>query len=118
MDGQDGDDAFEVLPGAPGGYLSVELLSAGSNLHHPNGIRVEVRKSQSTVDLPVSMNVTSGQNLLITARGGNGEDGGIGGSGQNGKGGIDGTPATEDEDATVFSITSFDSTLSWDSNFF
>lgn len=92
------------MPGAPGGYLSVELLPVRFGQGGSGGIRVQTRRSQATVDLPVSMDVSNGKSLLITARGGNGEDGAVGGSGQDGKNGTNGAAATEYEDATVRSF--------------
>lgn len=65
------------------------------------GIRAIVTASQSSQELPSSVDVPAGRDLLLTAIGGNGEDGMNGEDGGNGQDGVNGVDASETSDATV-----------------
>lgn len=65
------------------------------------GIRAIVVASQSSQELPSFVDVPVGRDLLLTAIGGNGEDGMNGEDGGNGHDGVNGVDASEVSDATV-----------------
>ena len=62
---------------------------------------MEVLRYASRQQPPELVEVPARRDFLLSAVGGNGEDGGMGGDGQNGLRGDNGSPATRDDDATV-----------------
>lgn len=65
------------------------------------GICAIVLASQSSRQLPSSVEVPVGRDVFLTAIGGNGEDGMNGEDGESGLNGADGIDASETSDATV-----------------
>lgn len=84
-----GADALPAQSGSNAGSIRVELRKRGGigmqAYDHGNGL---------------SRSVDVGQDLHLSARGGDGDDGGIGGDGQTGTRGYDGRDATQTSDAT------------------
>jgi hypothetical protein len=70
------------------------------------GIRINVIKFESYQQLAPTTEIPVGRDILLTARGGDGENGLDGGDGVDGMDGVDGVDATETSDATVFDHTS------------
>ncbi|KAI1772106.1 hypothetical protein F4818DRAFT_188364 [Hypoxylon cercidicola] len=97
-DGRDGADAPRSVPGSAAGHLSVQLVESPVV---KGGIRAIVVASQSSQELPSFVDVPVGRDLLLTAIGGNGEDGMNGEDGGNGHDGVNGVDASEGSDATA-----------------
>lgn len=91
-------DAPRSIPGSAAGHLSVQLVESPKV---KGGIRATVLASQSSHKFPSSVDVPIGQDLLLTAIGGKGEDGMKGEDGGNGRDGVNGADASETSDATV-----------------
>lgn len=96
--GRPGKDAPRSIPGSAAGHLSVEIIESPVI---KGGIRATVLASQSSHELPSSIDVPVGRDLLLTAIGGNGEDGMNGEDGVDGRDGVDGVDASETSEATV-----------------
>ncbi|XXG98999.1 hypothetical protein Hte_005332 [Hypoxylon texense] len=96
--GRAGADAPQSVPGSAAGHLSVQLVESPVV---KGGIRAIVIASQSSQELPSTVDVPVGRDLLLTAIGGNGEDGMSGEDGGNGQDGVDGVDASETSDATA-----------------
>lgn len=78
--------------------MTVELVESPAI---EGGIRVNVVASESHQELAPFTDVPVGRDVLLTAKGGNGENGLDGGDGIDGMDGVDGVDATESSDATV-----------------
>ncbi|RYC54649.1 hypothetical protein CHU98_g11559 [Xylaria longipes] len=90
--GRPGMGAPWSIPGSAAGHLSVEIVESPVI---KGGLRATVLASQSSHELPSSIDVPVGRDLLLTAIGGNGEDG------DDGRDGVDGVDASETSEATV-----------------
>ncbi|KAF2970549.1 hypothetical protein GQX73_g3031 [Xylaria multiplex] len=95
--GRPGMDAPRSIPGSAAGYLSVQIVESPVI---KGGIRAIILASQSSHELPRSVDVPVGRDLLLTAIGGNGEDGMNGGDGVDGRDGVNGVDASETSEAT------------------
>ncbi|KAJ8132669.1 hypothetical protein O1611_g955 [Lasiodiplodia mahajangana] len=96
-DGRPGMDAQRSIPGSTAGHLSVQIVESPVI---NGGIRAIVLASQSSRELPSSVDVPVGRDLLLTAIGGNGEDGMNGEDGADGRDGVNGVDASETSEAT------------------
>ncbi|KAI1129448.1 hypothetical protein F5Y10DRAFT_290977 [Nemania abortiva] len=95
--GRPGMDAPRSIPGSAAGHLSVQIVESPVI---KGGIRAIILESQSSHELPSSIDVPVGRDLLLTAIGGNGEDGMNGEDGADGRDGINGMDASETSEAT------------------
>ena len=86
------------MPGGPGGSLAVEL---SESIEREGYLHAAVVRSDSWQQPTPSVELPPGRILLLSARGGTGENGHSGGDGQSGLAGVDGLAATRDTDATV-----------------
>ena len=110
VDGQHGVEAR-------GHNTSRELVRASGNFHGADALPAENGRNGGTIrvelqirpgggliafdpDTAGSRHVSVGQDLFLSARGGDGEDGGTGGDGKTGSKGYNGQDATQDSDAT------------------
>jgi hypothetical protein len=84
-----GTDALPAKNGRNGGSVRVELRI------RPGGGLIAFDP-----DTAESRHVSVGEDLFLSARGGNGEDGGTGGDGKTGSRGYNGQGATQHSDAT------------------
>lgn len=89
--GRPGKDAPRSIPGSAAGHLSVQIVESPVI---KGGIRAIVLASQSSHELPPSIDVPVGRDLLLTAIGSNGEDG------MNGEDGVDGQPGVNGVDSS------------------
>ncbi|KAI9711435.1 MAG: hypothetical protein M1812_007180 [Candelaria pacifica] len=96
-DGRPGTNARRATPGAPAGFLAVDLSE--STLVE-EGITVRTLGFMSRQEPPHVLEVPARRNVLFSAVGGRAESGHTGGDGQKGANGGDGTPATREVDAT------------------
>ncbi|GAW12934.1 hypothetical protein ANO14919_023070 [Xylariales sp. No.14919] len=96
-DGRPGMDAPRSIPGSAAGHLSVQI---DESPEIKGGIRATVIASQSSHELPSFVDIPVGRDLLLTAIGGNGEDGMNGEDGVDGRDGADGVDASEASEAT------------------
>ncbi len=78
--------------------LGVELFESGVRA---GAIRVAVVQQDAPGHVPASAEIAAHGNVLLTAKGGDGEPGRQGGDGQTGMRGRRGTNATRQEAATV-----------------
>ncbi|KAI1743032.1 hypothetical protein F4680DRAFT_410839 [Xylaria scruposa] len=90
-------NATGSIPGSPAGHLSVRILESPVI---QGGIRAIVLASQSSHELLSPVDVPVGQDLLLTAIGGNGENGMNGEDGVDGRDGVNGLDASETSEAT------------------
>ncbi|KAI0420609.1 hypothetical protein F5X98DRAFT_331382 [Xylaria grammica] len=90
-------DAPRSIPGSAAGHLSVQI---DESPEIKGGIRATVIASQSSHELPSFVDIPVGRDLLLTAIGGNGEDGMNGEDGVDGRDGADGVDASEASEAT------------------
>ncbi|KAL8792434.1 MAG: hypothetical protein Q9195_004967 [Heterodermia aff. obscurata] len=97
-DGSPGIHALQATPGAPAGFLAIEL---SESTFTEEGITVHRVGFTSRQEPPEWVEVPARKNLKVSAVGGRAESGHLGGNGQNGMNGIDGNPATREVDATV-----------------
>lgn len=87
-----------AVNGGPAGHLAVELSEAIESEGYLHAVVTEYNSWQQPAP---SVEVPPGKDLLLSAVGGNGEDGRTGGDGQSGFPGAEGDPATRNVDATV-----------------
>ncbi|KAI0185555.1 hypothetical protein EV127DRAFT_502358 [Xylaria flabelliformis] len=112
-DGRPGMDAPGSIPGSPAGHLSVQILESPVI---KGGIRAIVLASESSHELPSSVDVPVGRDLLLTAIGGNGENGINGEDGVDGRDGVNGVDASETTEATVRTNNVYTASFSTDNN--
>lgn len=98
MNGRDGNDAPPAVTGGPAGLLAVEL---SESIESDGYLHAVVVRWESWQRPAPSVEVPPGKRFLLSAVGGNGEDGRTGGDGRSGSIGTEGTPATREMDATV-----------------
>ena len=89
---------MQATPGAPAGFLAIELSQSAVT---EEGITVHRVDFASRQGPPESVEIPARKNLKVSAVGGRAESGHAGGNGQVGMNGIDGNPATREVDATV-----------------
>lgn len=97
-DGVPGQNATLAIPGAPAGFLAVQLSESEIV---PEGVHTRVIRYTSRQQPPTIVEVPARRDVLLTAIGGDGENGKTGGDGQDGIDGVDGQPATREIDETV-----------------
>jgi hypothetical protein len=97
-DGRPGANARDATPGTQAGLLAVELTQSTTV---QGSIHVDVARFESTQQPGGPFDVPIRRDILLTAIGGNGENGLDGGNGQRGIDGVSGTAATRVADATV-----------------
>lgn len=97
LDEKHGHNAPRAMWGGRGGYLAVKLSKSS---RAQGEIRVQCLACNSLRPIPLFTEVPSGENIVLTAIGGDGERGGEGGDGQDGRDGSDGVDATRASDAT------------------
>jgi hypothetical protein len=89
-----------AIPGAPAGHIRFRM---SESQERRGGIRLDVIHLEPQGEVALATEVPAGQDIFISAIGGDGEDGLDGGNGENGLDGVDGLDATEVTDATVSS---------------
>lgn len=90
------------MPGSPAGHLTVQVSE--SSVNEDGGLHIDVVAVEPEGVLPPAIEVPAGRDVLLSAIGGNGEDGRNGGDGEDGLAGMDGTDATVVLDATVSGV--------------
>jgi hypothetical protein len=98
QNGRDGTNALEPVRGQPAGVLAVEL---SESTVRPGGVRVNVLAQDASNQVPTVTEILPRGNVLLTAKGGDGEPGRQGGDGQSGMPGTAGRDATQHTEATV-----------------
>ncbi|TRX91670.1 hypothetical protein FHL15_007452 [Xylaria flabelliformis] len=86
------------MPGSPAGHLSVQILESPVI---KGDVRAIVFASQSSHELPSSVDTPGGRDLLLATISGNGENGMNGEDGVDGWDGVNGVNASETTEAMV-----------------
>ena len=89
---------MQATPGAPAGFLAIELFESALT---EQGITVHRVGFTSRQEPPEWVEIPARKNLRVSAVGGRAESGHAGGNGQDGMNGIEGNAATREVDATV-----------------